>query len=146
MAETQARYEAASPEWVAAYRDFLQRELVGETFEGHNVTMSYEMTNPPPRLLRDGRKSVGWHVRIADGKCELGDHPLPKADLMLVADYETEAAILRMTNAEHTEYMRKHRAEIIAAGKFRVTGDPTRIPKAFERVNVRDRFYVPFTA
>lgn len=141
-------YEAASPEWIAAYRDFLTRELEGVSFEGvPDVTMSYEMTDPPAHLLRDGRKSVGWHIAIKDGEWKLGDHALEEADLRLVADYEVERAILKMTNAEHTEHVRNgERAKIVAAGQYRVTGDPRRIPPVFERIAPRDRFYVLFTA
>lgn len=148
MAESEpVKHEPASPEWIAAYRAFLERELAGETFEGVNVTMSYEMTNPPAHLLRDGRTSIGWHFRIADGKCELGDHPLPEADLVLVADYETEREILKMTNEEHTAHVRNgDRAKIVTAGKYRVTGNPRLIPPVFERINPRDRFYVLHTA
>lgn len=139
------RYELGSVEWVGALRDYLTAKLGDGPFEG-SASMSFETTDPPTHLLRGGQETVGWFLRLRDGRLEVGDRALPDADVRLVIDYETQARSFRIQDpAEYAANLQR----LNASGAVKSTGDRTKvrpIQELFVRADVPNGFYHAYTA
>lgn len=143
---TSKRFELGSIEWVDALRQYLATGLGDENLDGITAAASFETTNPPAHLLKDGRDAVGWFIRIEGGQVEVGDHPLAEADVHTLADYEAMAESFRISDIE--EYSRSLQKKT-AEGKMRTTGDRSKaqpISELMMRIDLRDGFYARYTA
>ena len=88
MNET-TKLEFCSKEWIAAAREYLLREATSADLTGVEVAFNEVFTDPPAHLDPDGTGRIGWYLRVAEGKVEVGEGVLPRADLRLTVDYQT---------------------------------------------------------
>jgi hypothetical protein len=147
MAETaHQRYEAVSAEWVDAMRQYLSDKVAAENLEGITASASFEYTDPPAHLLRGGRETIGYYIRVRDGKIEVGDHPLPGADAQCVFDYNLIAPTYRYSAEEDLRWMSEHMEKAIAEGRMKISGDASTLQTVLIRADMRDGFFAAYTA
>lgn len=88
--EVYEKYEYASPEWVDMLRGLILERLEGKDLAGVEFLLAEEYTNPPEHLRRPGSGSIGFYIRVADGKVEVVNEVIDTAQVTkkLVCDYE----------------------------------------------------------
>lgn len=131
---TEERYEWATLEWLdKVFRRILTEAVRPEQLKGLSLVTSYEYTDPPAHLLREGRKSVGWRVVIEDGALQVLDGPLPasESDVQIVADYAVSRELRLMAPGSDEEQRLNARAT--AEGKIKVTGNMARFRSVVQR-------------
>ena len=137
---TEARYEFASPAWLAAIGALVAERLADVDLSGVTFSFSEEFTDPPAHLRRPGHDTVGWHYRITDGVLEIGGEPVD-ADLKVVADYATILPLSR-TVLEGDDGAARAAAAVVAeaeaAGRYRREGRPPRWPQLAGLAGVHD--------
>ena len=70
------RFEFMSPTWIAMAREQILRALDGKDLRAIRFTLCEEFTNPPEHLRPSGAQTIGFYVRLGDGKVEVGDRPI----------------------------------------------------------------------
>ena len=83
------RFEFCGNEWIGAARDYLLGASKEVDLSGINVAFNEVFTDPPAELDPDGAGRIGWFVRVADGRLEVGAGILAEADLRILCDYQT---------------------------------------------------------
>ena len=86
---TDTKFDFCSPEWIAAAREYLLAASAEADLAGLQVAFNEVFTDPPSQLDPQGAGRIGWYLRIAEGRVEVGEGILPEADLRLTVDYET---------------------------------------------------------
>ena len=130
------KLEFASAEWVDAMRRIVEEQLRETDLSGIAFSFSEEFTDPPEHLREPGAKSIGWYLRIAEGKVEVGRGVLESADSRVIADYQTTLPLARMVFGDNPQLAKEAAAlvaEATAAGRMRREGDPAagaRVPLA----------------
>jgi hypothetical protein len=106
-------------------------------------TLCEEFTNPPTHLRRSGAGTMGFFVRVSDGRVEVGDHPIEDADVRIVSDYEGALTVARDPDAPAADP--KAIEERMAEGRLRVFGDPMSAPAVLTELDIH-RLLAPRTA
>jgi hypothetical protein len=115
-----------SPAWIEMAREQITRALAGADLGGINFTLCEEFTGPPDDLRREGASTIGFFVRIRDGRVEVGDQPTHDADFRIVSDYEEALAIARDPDAPAAQQnMMEQR---MAEGRLKIFGNPADVP------------------
>ena len=123
------KVEFASPAWLAAAEEVLQKALADVDLEGRTYAISEEFTDPPAHLLREGEKTVGWHFRVSDAGVQVGEGALEDADLRTRVDYQAVLPLARTvygTSEEEIAAVMKMREEVRLTGER--VGDETAFP------------------
>lgn len=148
---TNGRYELGSKEWIEAYRAFLEKELTPEDLEGVDHSVSWECTNTPAHLRRDagpafGVDTIGWGIRVKDGKFELLDQPLIQADCVVCLPWEDLRASYQLNNVDEGRYVREERPKDFAARRMKAIGKSGPISNIYRKLNIRERLWNAITA
>ena len=94
------KVEFCSRAWIAAAREYLLGESRDVDLTGVDVSFNEVFTDPPARLDPDGVGRIGWYLRVADGRVEVGEGILPHADLRLTVDYATVLPAARWLSSD----------------------------------------------
>jgi hypothetical protein len=128
------KYEFMSPGWIKMARGRIQEALSERDLAGVDYTLCEEFTNPPEHLRRERADTIGFYVRVDDGRVEVGDRPTGDADLRIVSEYEDALPVARDPEAPAAEP--KAMAERMAAGRLSITGDPQQAPAALRDLDI----------
>jgi len=93
------KFRFMSPAWIEMAREQITKVLAEADLEGINFTLCEEFTGPPDDLRREGASTIGFFVRVADGRVEVGDQATDDADVRIVSDYEDALVIARDPDA-----------------------------------------------
>jgi hypothetical protein len=126
-------YEFMSPEWIVMAKTEITEALSGSDLDVPTFTLSEEFTNPP-RHLRRGDDTIGFSVRVGDGRVEVGDQPEPDADLRVISDYTDALVIARDPTAAAADPAEAERR--VAEGRLRVEGDASRMPESLKGLDI----------
>ena len=135
----------ASPEWVDALRRFLLTNVPPEDLEGINFSLSWEFSDPPADLRRDGCDVIGFSIVIRDGGIEIGDQPLAIADGLCRADHATVAQSIHLNNEDDMAWTMANLDRLLTERKITMIGFPNPVQEIFLKTNVRERFYNLFS-
>jgi hypothetical protein len=126
--------EFMSATWIDMARSQIEATLAKNDLRGVRYTLCEEFTDPPVHLQRPGRATVGFYVRVDDGKVEVGDHPIEDAELKIVSDYKDALAIARDPDvpAADPQVM----AERIAEGRLQIIGNPMDAPPVLRELDI----------
>jgi hypothetical protein len=112
------RYEACSVEWVRALDEYIIKKTKGKAGD-IPAAWSTEYTDPPAHLLRnDGRKTIGFTMKVQDGTLRCFDGPDPEAGMQSKLPYDPMALTMRFNSDQLVEWMAKHGASIKREMKF----------------------------
>ncbi|MGE0687553.1 MAG: hypothetical protein AB7P33_12465 [Dehalococcoidia bacterium] len=137
------KLEFMSPEWIATAQKVITSALAEKDLNGIDYTPCEEFTNPPKHLLRPGAETIGFYVRVADKKVEVGDHPIETADFRIVSDYQDALPVARDPDAAAADPAVIQ--ERLAAGRLKIFGNPMDAPPVFGEVDIH-RMLAPQTA
>ena len=128
------KYRFMSPAWIEMAREQITTALAGADLGRLEFTLCEEFTKPPNDLRREGAATIGFFVRVVDGRAEVGDHPIDDADFKVVSDYEDALAIARDPDAPaaQPELMQ----ERIAEGRLEILGNPSDVPAALAELDI----------
>jgi hypothetical protein len=115
-----------SPAWIKMAQEQIGRVLAGEDLRGIDFTLCEEFTGAPNDLRRDGAATIGFFVRVEDGRVEVGDHPIADADFKVVSDYEDSLAIARDPDAPVAQQSMMEAR--LTEGRVKIVGNPTDVP------------------
>lgn len=142
---TQEKLELLSPAWIERFRNFLTTEVDPADLEGVTFSMSWEAMGPPAHLRQTPGGSVGCSMRIAEGRLEVGDQPLWRADCALIIDYQVMAESYRNSNEAEGRWMREKAPQYFADGRIRAYGNGAPAQKIMVKYNVRERVWAAIT-
>lgn len=128
------KFRFMSPAWIEMAREQIVESLTGTDLEGVNFTLCEEFTNPPDDLRRESASTIGFVVRIVDGRVEVGDQPTDDCDFRVVSDYEDALAIARDPDAPVAQPSMMERR--IAEGRLRIVGDPAAVPATLAGLDI----------
>jgi hypothetical protein len=128
------KFRFMSPAWIEMAREQIVESLTGTDLEGVNFTLCEEFTNPPDDLRREGASTIGFVVRIVDGRVEVGDQPTDDCDFRVVSDYEDALAIARDPDAPVAQPSMMERR--IAEGRLTIAGDPAAVPPTLAGLDI----------
>jgi len=137
-----ARYEFMSPSWIAMARREITKALSARNLDVQPFTLSEEFTDPPEHLRREF-DTIGFSVRVGEGRVEVGDQPDPDADCRIITDYADALSVARDPEVAAVDPAEAERR--IAEGRLRIEGDPARIPAVLQEVDIH-RLLVEHTA
>jgi len=123
-----------SPGWIQMARKEITNVLARKDLAGIDFTLCEEFTAPPDELRRDDAATIGFFVRIAGGRVEVGDHPIDDADLKIVSNYADALAIARDPDAPAAQ--QSAMADRIAEGRLRIVGDPATAPTLLAELDI----------
>lgn len=115
-----------SPAWIEMAREQITRVLAGTDLGGINFTLCEEFTSPPDDLRREGASTIGFALRVVDGRVEVGDRPTDDCDFRIVSDYEDALAIARDPDAPAAQPNMME--ERMAEGRLKILGNPADVP------------------
>jgi len=98
----------------------------GKDLAGIDFTLCEEFTSPPRDLRRTNAATIGFFVRVSDGRVEVGDRAIDDADVKIVSDYADALSIARDPDAPAAQPSAM--AERMAEGRLRLEGDPASVP------------------
>jgi NAD(P)-dependent dehydrogenase (short-subunit alcohol dehydrogenase family) len=135
------KFELGTEEWVRAYAGLYDEALVNVDLSGVNFSVCEEYLTPPPDLLADGRTSLGYIWRIADGDFRMEAAVAEDVDVKISADWELirRMATLRYAIPEELEEFQRLAQQAMAEGWLRVVGDPASKPAALAQVDLHDK-------
>jgi hypothetical protein len=124
-------------------REQILRALEGKDLSTIRFTLCEEFTNPPEHLRSPGAQSIGFYVRLGDGRVEVGDRPTNDADCTIISNYADALSVARDPEAAAADpaVMR----ERIAAGSLEIIGDPSAAPAVLAELNIH-KLLAPHTA
>jgi len=115
-----------SPAWIKMAQNEIASVLAGEDLEGIDFTLCEEFTGAPDDLRREGAATIGFFVRVKDGRVEVGDHPADDADFKIVSDYEDALTIARDPDAPAAQQSMMEAR--LAEGRLQIVGNPADVP------------------
>ena len=137
------KVEFGSREWVAAMRRVFEESVADRDLTGIEFSMGEEFTDPPAHLRREGSDTIGWHVRVRDGKVEVIDGPAADLDMRIVADYAMVLPMARVVMADQPDDEARQKITAENMSKLRIEGDPTKLPPGFmESLGIHDKLAV----
>jgi hypothetical protein len=128
------KYRFMSSGWIEMAREQITSVLAGADLDGIDFALCEEFTSPPDDLRRENAATIGFFVRVADGRVEVGDHPIDDADLRIVSDYEDAHSIARDPDAPAAQESAMEAR--IADGRLRVVGDPVAVPAILAELDI----------
>jgi hypothetical protein len=128
------KYRFMSIDWVEMARREITQLLATKDLAGIQFTLCEEFTEPPSDLRRDGAATIGFYVRVDNGRVEIGDRPIDNADLKFVSTYDDALAIARDPDAPTAQPSEIE--ERIAAGTLKIEGDPSKAPAVLQEVDI----------
>jgi hypothetical protein len=128
------KYRFMSPGWIEMAREQIASVLAGKDLGGIDFCLCEEFTAPPEDLRGANAATIGFFVRIADGRVEVGDHPIDDADLKIVSDYADALSIARDPDARAAQ--QSAMADRIAEGRLSVVGDPAAVPATLAELDI----------
>jgi hypothetical protein len=120
------KFRFMSPAWIEMAREQITKVLAEADLEGINFTLCEEFTGPPDDLRREGASTIGFFVRLVDGRVEVGDQAIDDADVRIVSDYEDALVIARDPDAPAAQ--QSVMEERVAQGRLKIVGNPTDVP------------------
>jgi hypothetical protein len=86
--------EFASPAWLAAITEVLEKVMVGLDTGGRTYTISEEFTDAPEHL-KSAHGTIAWHFRVTDDRVEVGTGARREGDLVTTVDYKASLRVAR---------------------------------------------------
>jgi hypothetical protein len=126
-------HEFMSASWIAMARREITRALQPGDLDVEPFTLSEEFTDPPQHLRR-GADTIGFFVRVGQGRVEVGDQPKPDADCRVISDYADALVIARDPDAAATDPTEANRR--VAVGRLRIEGDPAGMPAVLQQLDI----------
>jgi hypothetical protein len=123
-----------SPAWIEMAREQITSALAQKDLRGIDFSLCEEFTTPPEDLRGANATTIGFFVRVADGRVEVGDHPIDDADLKIVSDYADALSIARDPGAPAAQ--QNAMADRIAEGRLIILGDPAAAPAIFAELDI----------
>jgi hypothetical protein len=128
------KFRFMSPSWIEMAREQITQALEGADLDGVNFALCEEFTNPPDDLRREGRVTIGFVVRLVDGRVEVEDHPTDDCDLRVVSDYDDALVIARDPDAPAAQpSMMEQR---LAEGRLKIVGNPVDVPGSLAGLDI----------
>jgi hypothetical protein len=137
------KFEFMSPAWIAMAREQILGALAGKDLRTVRFTLCEEFTNPPEHLKPPGAHTIGFYVRLRDGRVEVGDRPIREADCTIISDYADALAVARDPEAAAADPAVI--AERMAAGRLTIIGDLSAAPAVLTELNIH-QLLAPHTA
>lgn len=131
--DPRSTHEFMSPPWIAMARDRITAALSDQRLDVTPFTLSEEFTDPP-RHLRRGGDTIGFSVRVGEGRVDVGDRPDPDADCRVISDYGDALAIARDPDAGAADPAEADRR--LAEGRLRIEGHPDRMPAVLQQLDI----------
>ena len=128
------KFRFMSPAWIEMAREQITKVLADADLEGINFTLCEEFTGPPDDLRREGASTIGFFVRVVDGRFEVGDQAIDDADLRIVSDYEDALVIARDPDAPAAQ--QRAMEERVAQGRLKIVGNPTDVPAVLAGLDI----------
>ena len=128
------KFRFMSPAWIEMAREQITKVLAETDLEGINFTLCEEFTGPPDDLRREGASTIGFFVRVVDGRSEVGDQAIDDADLRIVSDYEDALVIARNPDAPAAQQSAME--ERVAEGRLKIVGKPTDVPAVLAGLDI----------
>jgi hypothetical protein len=125
--------EFMSVPWLAMAKSEITRALSGRNLDVAPFTLSEEFVNPPEHLRRGG-DTIGFSVRVGDGRVAVGDRPDPGADCRVISDYDDALAVARDARAGAASPEEAERR--VAEGRVTIVGDASRMPAVLQEVDL----------
>lgn len=139
------RHEPFSLGWVHALREYQAKRAEGKTFD-FEVVWSAEYYDPPAHLLRGGRKTVGYTIKVKNGKLEVLDGSSPdEADVWYSAPYDPAALVYRGTLEAYMTWLKEEAPRLRAEGKMKRGGNEELIKPLVPQLNMLE-FYFSYSA
>jgi hypothetical protein len=129
-----ARLEFMSQAWIEMARQRIEEVLGGKDLTGVSYTLCEEFTNPPEHLRRAPAATIGFYVRVKDGRVEVGDHPIDDVDCKIISEYEDALSVARDPEAPAADP--KVITERLATGRLRLVGNPQAAPLLLRELNI----------
>jgi hypothetical protein len=123
-----------SPGWVEMARAEITQALSTANLANEQFTLCEEFTNPPDHLRRGDAETIGFYVRLAGGHVEIGDDSRVAADCRITSDYADALTVARDPDAPAADPKEIQRR--IAEGTLKIEGDPSRMPKALQHLDI----------
>jgi hypothetical protein len=123
-----------SPAWIEMAREQITGALADEDLRGIDFTLCEEFTSPPDDLRRESEAAIGFFVRVANGRVEVGDHPIDDADFKVVSTYEDALSIARKPDAPVAQQTVME--ERIAEGRLEIVGNPSDVPAPLAELDI----------
>jgi len=134
------QYEFASPQWLAALHGIMaaRASIYREELADCSFAACEVFTGVPPAVndASDGRVAFHWRVRAGDFSWLL--HEADDVDHKAVADWSSILPLARTVFAGDTaaaETAGRLHADVLAAGKLRVSGSLAGAPRVFAGVH-----------
>ena len=127
------KFEFCSAAWVGVARDYIETQCAANDISDIRLSFCERFTDAPPELATEENNVTGWHIRIKDGKLEVGHGVIVGADLTITADYATVLPLARTVfegNEAAAAEAAKTVAAAMAAGKMSRDGDENAMSKA----------------
>jgi hypothetical protein len=128
------KFRFMSPGWIEMAREQITSVLADTDLGDADFSLCEEFTAPPEDLRTADAETIGFFVRVARGRVEVGDHPIDDADLRIVSDYTDALSIARDPDAPAAQPSAM--AERIAEGRLRVVGDPAAVPAVLAGLDI----------
>ena len=128
------KFRFMSPAWIEMAREQITKVLAEADLEGINFTLCEEFTGPPDDLRREGASTIGFFVRVVDGRVEVGDQATDDADVRIVSDYEDALVIARDPDAPAAQQSAME--ERVAQGRLKIVGNPTDVPAVLAGLDI----------
>jgi hypothetical protein len=128
------KFRFMSPAWIEMAREQITKALTAADLAGMNFTLCEEFTNPPDDLRREGASTIGFVVRVNDGRVEVGSQPTNDCDFRVVSDYDDALAIARDPDAPVAQPSAMEQR--MAEGRLEVVGDPADVPATLAGLDI----------
>ena len=125
------KVEFASPDWIAAITEILERNLAGADLSGRTITIAEEFTDSPAHLAPEGTTTIAWYFRVSDDGVEVHTGVPDSADLRTTVDYDAVLPIARMiygTTPEALAEVQRRRDDMVQRGLMKREGDERALP------------------
>jgi hypothetical protein len=128
------KFRFMSPAWIEMAREQITKSLTAADLRGANFTLCEEFTNPPDDLRREGASTIGFVLRVVDGRVEVGGQPTDDCDFRVVSDYDDALAIARDPDAPVAQPSAMK--ERIAEGRLKIVGNPADVPATLAGLDI----------
>ena len=128
------KFRFMSPAWIEMAREQITKVLAETDLEGIKFTLCEEFTGPPDDLRREGASTIGFFVRVADDRVEVGDQATDDADVRIVSDYEDALVIARDPDAPAAQQSAME--ERVVQGRLKIVGNPTDVPAVLAGLDI----------
>jgi hypothetical protein len=123
-----------SPAWIEMAREQITESLAAADLGGVNFTLCEEFTNPPDDLRPEGARTIGFVLRVSNGRVEVGGQPTDDCDFRVVSDYDDALAIARDPDAPVAQASAIERR--VAEGRLEIVGNPADVPGALAGLDI----------